>query len=623
MKPVFWMLIYSALLLVLTFLSLTYVYANDQYNAGADYARGVKDSDGKVIVGFTPQTVLPHYTANPTESGYYGGVATASTNLDGPGNQALADSEAGKAITNSILNNPKDPISPEAPFIKAGSDAKENAESATDGSLEGCEMQEVNKTEYTSHICERDINVTRTCTRDAYITGKNIPIREQKNISVDNASFTFWREGSRVRGDFVSPVTGTVLSASFDFIYQVPTGGYTQSSTIVALGSTVVVPKYGNGTYSLSTNNYPLTAGEVQTLYFDINQSQHHDTFVNMLLQNLLSGANIFRLHMVVMTEGTQWQGEVAWPGPCALSEEIGAQLVASQCTVPGGNRDVVVDGVTHSVYSDCWQYTDTYRLQEEDAGTCGPYAANPACTLATQQCAYEMDGVCLHQNVTYSCERKISGEAMVCGGEIFCSDGTCAEALNGKSDSFQKAVSQLAAVAAAGEDVAELNDVNVRAFTGRGQSCRKAAVGFNNCCKGSGWGSDLGLANCSSEEKALGQAKERLLTVDVGEYCSKTVLGVCLEKKRGYCVFDSKLAQIVQQQGRQWQLGVGFGAAASPDCSGINVEQLQALDFSRMDFKNFYADLEGGSAIPDGDALLEHVKEQIASQMPKSGSTK
>ncbi len=28
-------------------------------------------------------------------------------------------------------------------------------------------------------------------------------------------------------------------------------------------------------------------------------------------------------------------------------------------------------------------------------------------------------------------------------------------------------------------------------------------------------------------------------------------MLGVCLEKKRSYCQFDSKLAQIVQQQGR------------------------------------------------------------------------
>ncbi|EMQ8363903.1 conjugal transfer protein TraN [Escherichia coli] len=39
-------------------------------------------------------------------------------------------------------------------------------------------------------------------------------------------------------------------------------------------------------------------------------------------------------------------------------------------------------------------------------------------------------------------------------------------------------------------------------------------------------------------------KAKSNKLTVSVGEFCSKKVLGVCLEKKRSYCQFDSKLAQ-------------------------------------------------------------------------------
>ncbi|WP_187641478.1 conjugal transfer protein TraN, partial [Escherichia coli] len=88
-------------------------------------------------------------------------------------------------------------------------------------------------------------------------------------------------------------------------------------------------------------------------------------------------------------------------------------------------------------------------------------------------------------------------------------------------------------------------------AFTGEAKFCRKAAAGFSNCCKDGGWGQDVGLAKCNSEEKALGKAKDNKLTVSVGEFCSKKVLGVCLQKKRSYCQFDSKLAQIVQQQGR------------------------------------------------------------------------
>ncbi len=79
-------------------------------------------------------------------------------------------------------------------------------------------------------------------------------------------------------------------------------------------------------------------------------------------------------------------------------------------------------------------------------------------------------------------------------------------------------------------------------------------------------------MSSCSSDEKALGKAKEKKLTVYVGEYCSKKVLGVCLEKKRGYCQFDSKLARIVQEQGRRDNWVLVLGAAnhrTAVDCGG------------------------------------------------------
>ncbi len=93
----------------------------------------------------------------------------------------------------------------------------------------------------------------------------------------------------------------------------------------------------------------------------------------------------------------------------------------------------------------------------------------------------------------------------------------------------------------AAGKDVAALNGVDVRAFTGQAKFCKKAAAGYSNCCKDSGWGQDIGLTKCSSDEKALAKAKSNKLTVSVGEFCSKKVLGVCLQKKRSYCQFDSE----------------------------------------------------------------------------------
>ncbi len=165
----------------------------------------------------------------------------------------------------------------------------------------------------------------------------------------------------------------------------------------------------------------------------------------------------------------------------------------------------------------------------------------------------------------------------MICGGDVFCLDGECDKATSGKSNDFGQAVSELAALAAAGKDVAALNGVDVRAFTGKAKFCKKFAAGFSNCCKDSGWGQDVGLARCSSEEKALAKAKKDKLTVSIGNSALKGS-GDLHGEKRSYCQFDSKLAQIVQQQGRNGQLHIGFGGASSPDCRGITVAELRRL---------------------------------------------
>ncbi|END33372.1 type-1V conjugative transfer system mating pair stabilization family protein [Escherichia coli P0302308.4] len=43
---------------------------------------------------------------------------------------------------------------------------------------------------------------------------------------------------------------------------------------------------------------------------------------------------------------------------------------------------------------------------------------------------------------------------------------------------------------------------MDVRAFTGQAKFCKKAAAGYSNCCKDSGWGQDIGLANAAVMKK-------------------------------------------------------------------------------------------------------------------------
>lgn len=599
-------------MMVLGLLGVVSSQANDEYNQGAGYAREIQGQGIHALKDFKPGEALPNYTENPAEKNYYGGVTTPSTNLDNQGSQALVNSDVGKAITESILNNPKEPLSMDAPFIAVGTEAQEKAEQVTDGSFDGCVEQSVSNTEFTNHICARDTQVEQACTRTATISGDWVDSSKDVDVIINSTQLSFYAYGNGKNRDdgarttYIVPagINGPILSATLTH-----SGSGSTYMMMQILGTEV---NTSDGTRGFSPAVTALTAGQA----IPINIILSSRPSATVAFYNNRQGT--FTIVLRTRTGSREFIPKIVWSEVCPFSKTEGA-ITKTECIEPAGNKTITIEGKPYTLYSACWAYKDTYVTQAESEGTCGSYAANPACTIATRQCAYSLDGFCMRENLTYSCESKTSGTGMMCGGQFFCTDGSCALAAAGTNNMFAHAVSQLAAVAAAGKDVAELNDVNVKAFTGRGQSCKKFAVGFNNCCKDSGWGADLGLASCSSEEKALGQAKERKLTIDVGEYCSKKVLGVCLEKKRSYCVFDSKLAQIIQQQGRQWQLGIGFGAAESPDCRGITVEELQGIQFDRVDFSNFKEDLNSGSAVPGDNDLLDRVKQQIEAQLNKN----
>ena len=157
---------------------------------------------------------------------------------------------------------------------------------------------------------------------------------------------------------------------------------------------------------------------------------------------------------------------------------------------------------------------------------------------------------------------------------------------------------------------------MDIKAFTGQSMSCRKSGAGFSNCCKDSGWGQDTGLASCNSDEIALGKAKAKKITVDVGEKCDRQVLGVCVQKSKVYCVFTGKLARIIQEQGRRDQLHVSFGSGDSPNCRGITVPELQSINFDLINFSDFYSDLMNNQKIPDSATMAKQAKDRIAAQV-------
>ena len=98
--------------------------------------------------------------------------------------------------------------------------------------------------------------------------------------------------------------------------------------------------------------------------------------------------------------------------------------------------------------------------------------------------------------------------------------------------------------------------------------------------------------SSCDAGDQKTSMAKGQRLCHFVGTTCEKRVAGLgCVETMEKHVCFNSRLARIINEQGRP-QIGRDFGTPVQPDPRGFTIDELQQLDFSRMDLSEFTADV-------------------------------
>jgi conjugal transfer mating pair stabilization protein TraN len=159
--------------------------------------------------------------------------------------------------------------------------------------------------------------------------------------------------------------------------------------------------------------------------------------------------------------------------------------------------------------------------------------------------------------------------------------------------------------------------------FNGKDERCRSKDIGGGltggGCCS-----HDkvfLGLVPCKEEEKLLDKNKEGRKCHYIGEYCSKElnllVTKICIQHKKTYCCFNSKLARIINEQGRS-QLKRSWGDAKSPNCRGFKPEDFQKLDFSKMDLSEFYKDVSAKFSDSVQSNINTYIKNSVKKQLDR-----
>ncbi len=246
----------------------------------------------------------------------------------------------------------------------------------------------------------------------------------------------------------------------------------------------------------------------------------------------------------------------------------------------------------TEPITRDHWEETYTYVCLKKIERTCEALRAK-GCIDNSSVCVEEIGGVCVAWKKKLRCpspKKKTRKYRVVGEKSPFCLTGDCAESDYEANGEMLNAMAHLAVLKEVQNDI----QANVGIFKGQSRQCRRDCLAFRDCCKLFGWGVDIGLAKCSGEESELADWRINKRCVFVGTYCAEKLLGTgyCIRKKSSFCCFGTKLARLINSQGRA-QLGLGWGDVEGPDCRGLTPDELSRLDMSRMNLSELYEDVQ------------------------------
>jgi conjugal transfer mating pair stabilization protein TraN len=302
------------------------------------------------------------------------------------------------------------------------------------------------------------------------------------------------------------------------------------------------------------------------------------------------------------------------------FSKNADCTLDAEICT-DSDLQTRVIGGV--SVTRPCWAWERSYSCTSKlPASDCSDLESQSACRFVREECLTEEEP-CETWERVYECPLPSSGTQAqyVCDGDVYCIDGSCETIERTANNEFRDAVTALHAMDEARKD---FDPDSLTLFKGTRNTCSSKVFGVLNCCKGKGFPLIPGISllvslGCSREETLLHERDAKGLCAYVGTYCSDKVLGICVTKRKAYCCFESKLARILQEQGRR-QLPKPWNTPKREQCAGFALDEFARLDLSQMDFSEVYAEFTEAARLPDELETSALIQQKIEDYYARGG---
>ncbi|MFA6302184.1 MAG: type-F conjugative transfer system mating-pair stabilization protein TraN [Legionella sp.] len=539
---------------------------------------------------------FPGYQANMPQEHYYSGVAQENTGLEAGSQTAVVSNESGKAVSDSFNQRPLYQINPATESMQKLNQIAENGDAIMRG-------QNTDKTTCSLKPKECQYSWQEKSCLSSKVLGT---LHCAKNLRLEVAPYKSesYSLYLKISGLKRSPWKVTVNLDQTDTCKQNKNPCYTISKDLVTAPAIKLPANCAMVKVSITDEKG----------YVSIEQTA---TCANPSLTVAVGICRLGRctspyFHSVLMTveiyefkeywdDQCQHLQNKAQEGLCHITEPL-------TCTEPNQTRVIGDVSFTRS----CWKERATYSCGNEGQNTCDGLIKE-GCEQTASKC---LNDECKTYQQTYQCPMsQCTDNQLICGEDAFCLDGDCAthEYSPSNEADFKKAMSTLSAVSDASKDFEGKSNF---IFKGQKLECSNLILGTGNCCRDSGWGIDLNLLHCSDMEKKLGKARENKLVVPTGEYCFKRqdlpIGSVCIEHHETFCVFQSKLARVVQEQGRRDQLHIGFGEGQYSNCQGITPEQMQLIRFESINFSEFYNDIQNKLKKPDQGQTTSGITQRL-----------
>lgn len=565
----------------------------DQYfqaglNAGASHQHKAQE----IFKQFRPENTFKNYTDTPAQSHYYEGVVQSSTKIKEEAVAQADSNEVAQSIRAAGENQKqidKQALQQEIARVSQIQDHAYDIVNGISDEFVDCTKQQSCTTQYEEKQCEEaPESILRLCKKTLHID--MVPHQEDTHYRL-HAVLTV-REHNYA-GININPVTGKILflgpaDARFTLDGRLP-----KDLDCKSLRG-VIVSETGNAR---------------------LDDKIHYPDCGNNGFSFHISGGHRKDLQIDIISSKITYEPKDRWEDEClGLHRSKSCTFQSEQCVEPTATKVIQNIPVTRN----CWEKELGYLCNggNPTESTCAPLR-NQGCEQINSVCEEKTESGCAKHLRTYRCPiKQCKNTGIICNGQTYCLDGDCVSHQRQPDADFQKAVSALSA----SMDAAKQFD-QYHIFAGKPKSCRNFILGAAYCCADEGWLLDTNLLSCNQEEKELGHAKEQGLVHYVGRYEDGCVAGICTKKIKSYCAFPSKLARIVQVQGREQQLGRHFGDAENPDCSGLTVDELQKIDFSKIDFKDFYDDIAKNKSIEDQKKLEARIQAEMKQFIDKGKS--